>query len=273
MSFIKLLILGIIQGISEWLPISSSAHLLLYEKWANVSMYPDPFLNANFLNLLTVVIQLGSVGAVMMLFNRQLNPFDPRKSKKGKAITYGLWIKIIVAALPSLLVGITLSRFADHYFHNEIVIAIMLIVIGILFIVVENHSVPLRIRKLNQMDLLTAFKIGCVQTVAIIPGASRSGSSILAALMEGVDRKVACEFSFLISIPVIIGASLLKIIQYSAGITFGGWLYVIGGCLISFIVSLFVIRILINYIKTHDFRVFGIYRILLAIVVIISIFL
>ena len=263
MSFIKLLILGIIQGISEWLPISSSAHLLLYEKWANVLMYSDPILNVNFLNLLTVVIQLGSVGAVMMLFNRQLNPFDPRKSKKGKAITYGLWIKIIVAALPSLLVGITLSRFADHYFHNEIVIAIMLIVIGILFIVVENHSVPLRIRKLNQMDLLTAFKIGCVQTVA----------SILAALMEGVDRKVACEFSFLISIPVIIGASLLKIIQYSAGITFGGWLYVIGGCLISFIVSLFVVRILINYIKTHDFRVFGIYRILLAIVVIISIFL
>lgn len=270
MSLIQLLILGLIQGISEWLPISSSAHMILFEQFSSIQMYKDPLLNSNYLNLFTVMIQLGSIFAVFLLFKRQLNPFDPRKTKKGQAITYGLWIKVAVACLPTVIVGAFVSRFVDHYFHKAWVIAIMLALYGILFILVENHPHPTRIHKLSQMDIVTALKIGLAQIVSIIPGTSRSGASIMGALLCGVDRKVACEFSFFMSIPIMIGASVLKVVQYAAGVDIKGWLYIIGGCFISFIVSIYAIRFLINYIKNHDFKIFGVYRILLAIVVILS---
>lgn len=270
MEFIKVIILGIIQGITEWLPISSTAHLLLFDKWVGLNMYTDPLLNENFFNLFLVVIQFGSIFAILFMYSKRLNPFDASKSRKAKNATIRLWLKLAIGCIPTVVVGLLVSNFVDKYFHAAWVIAVMLIVYGILFIMVEARPQPTRIKTLGQIDYLTALKIGCAQTLAIIPGTSRSGSTIMGSLLLGVDRSVACEFSFFLAIPVMFGASVLKLFQYAAGITWVGWLSVILGMGVSFIVSLFAVKYLLEYIHHHDFKAFGIYRIVLGVIVLIS---
>lgn len=272
MEWLKIIILGIIQGITEWLPISSTGHLLLFEHWVGLTMYEDPLVNADFFNLFLVVIQFGSILAIVYLFFKRLNPFDPRKTVKAKRSTIRLWIKLIIGCIPTAVIGLLLNDFIDRYFHTSFVIAVMLITYGIAFIVVENHPLPEKVHTLDQLSYGTAFKIGCAQTLAIVPGTSRSGATIVGSLLLGVNRTVATEFSFFLACPVMLGASLLKVFSYGAGITWIGWVAILLGTAVSFVVSLFAVKYLLYYIRKHDFKVFGYYRIILGLIVLLTVF-
>ena len=272
MEWIKVIILGIIQGITEWLPISSTGHLLLFEHWVGLTMYDDPLLNADFFNLFLVVIQFGSILAIVYLFFRRLNPFDPRKTQKAKRSAIRLWIKLIIGCIPTGVIGLLLNDFIDRYFHTSFVIAVMLITYGVAFIVIENHPITEKVHPLDQLSYGTAFKIGCAQTLAIVPGTSRSGATIVGSLLLGVNRTVATEFSFFLACPVMLGASLLKVFSYGAGINWVGWLAILLGTFVSFVVSLFAVKYLLVYIRKHDFKAFGYYRIILGLIVLLTVF-
>ena len=258
---IKTIILGIVQGITEWLPVSSTGHLILFDSlW--------PLTPPEFFNVFKVVIQFGSILAVLFLYFKKLNPFDPSKSNKQKKDTFSLWGKVIVGVIPAGIIGLLLDDIIDGYLSANFVIAITLIAYGIIFIIVEKNPKPVTINKLEQLDYLTSLKIGFFQCLALIPGTSRSGATILGGLHCGCSRYVASEFSFFIAIPVMAGASLLKIVKYIMGFGFfslSQLVLLIIGTFISFIVSIFAIRTLLNYVRKHNFTVFGYYRIALGI--------
>lgn len=294
LDIIKSIVYGIVQGITEWLPISSTGHLILVEQFLSFDNVSD-----GFFNMFDVVIQFGSILAVVVLFWHKIWPFYHKKAKESKAeliksdkdpVLFGsfalsmdafwMWVKIVVACLPAVIYGLLLDDAVGELFEKNIpgtdvkiqviVVAVMLILVGILFIVIENRNqnkVP-KINSLTDVTYRAALIIGLCQLVAAaLPGTSRSGSTILGAIVIGVSRTVAAEFTFFLAIPVMLGASLLKIVKFGFAFTGSELLILLVGTVVSFVVSLFVLRFLMGYIKKHDFKVFGWYRIALGILV------
>lgn len=262
---IKTIFLGIIQGITEWLPISSTGHLLIFNSiW--------PMLPNEFFDVFKVVIQFGSILAVIFLYWHRLNPWDGRKNEKQKKRTFNLWLKVLIGCIPAGVFGLILNDLIDSVLSANFVIAVTLIAYGIIFIVVEKHPKKATIKNIESMDYLTALKIGFFQCLALIPGTSRSGATILGGLYSGCTRTLSSEYSFFIAIPTMAGASLLKIVKYvhvNGMFPMSQLFLLLLGTFISFVVSLFAIRLLINYVKKHDFTVFGYYRIVLGILVLL----
>ena len=262
---LKAVLFGIVEGVTEWLPISSTGHLILLNEFINLNVSDE------FKSMFDVVIQLGAILAVIVLFFHKLNPFAPSKSGEEKKKTWDLWFKVVVSIIPSGVVGILLDDWMDEHLHNGIVVSIALIVYGIAFLLVERKNQKGKHLKLigdvHDIDYKTALLIGCFQCLSLIPGTSRSGSTILGAIMIGVGRSAGAEFSFFMAIPTMLGASAIKGLKFllsgvSATGTEIGVLVV--GCVVSFVVSLIVIKALIEYVRKHSFAAFGVYRIILG---------
>ena len=264
---LKTIVLGIVQGITEWLPISSTGHMILVDAFMPLTVYPDPVVNKEFVDMFMVVIQLGSIIAVLLLYFHKLNPFSPKKSAEQKKDTWILWSKVLVAAVPAAIVGLLFDDIIDSYLYNPLTVAITLFVYGVLFIIIEKTKKPASIKNLNDLDYLTALKIGAFQMLALIPGTSRSGSTILGASIVGCSRRVASEFSFFLAIPMMFGASLLKLIKLKMSLDFAGIAILLTGMVVAFVVSVVAIKSLLKYIKKHDFTAFGIYRVVLAVII------
>lgn len=265
LEFLKIVVFGLVEGFTEWLPISSTGHLILVENIVHLNASED------FMNVFRVVIQLGAIMAVVVMYFNRLNPFDPRKKEKQRLATWHLWIKIIIACLPAAVIGLLLDEILDKYLYNPYVVAAMLIIYGILFIVLEKHNefVDFPIKKVSQINYINAFYIGLFQLLALIPGTSRSGATILGAMLLGCSRTAASEFTFFLGIPVMFGASLLKIMHYGLAFSFVEIFYLIAAMVIAFMVSLYSIKFLMNYVKNHDFKFFGYYRIVLGVIVLV----
>lgn len=263
---IKTLILGIIEGITEWLPISSTGHLILAEEFIKLNMTDE------FMEMFDVVIQLGAIMAVVVVFFDKLNPFSSHKTRDERFDTYALWIKVIAACLPAAVIGLLFDDIIDKYLFNSNVVALMLIVYGIIFIVIENRNkgVKPRFGRLEKLPLQTAFLIGIFQVLALIPGTSRSGATIIGGLILGCSRYVAAEFTFFLAIPVMFGASLLKIIKFGIGFSASEVAILIAGMLSAFFVSVWAIKFLMGYVKNNNFKVFGWYRIALGLIVMVT---
>ena len=268
LEILKAILFGIVEGITEWLPISSTGHLILLDEIFRLKVSDE------FYEMFQVVIQLGAIGAVLVLFWDKLNPFAPGKDQKAKDQTWSLWIKVIAAVLPSAILGLLLDDWMDANLYNHIVVAITLVLYGVAFIYIEqrNRSKAPKVKTVHAIDLRTAVLIGCFQCLSLIPGTSRSGSTILGGILLGVGRAAASEFSFFLAIPTMLGASLLKLVKFIfSGVSMGfvEFLVLIVGCGVSFVVSLFVIRKLMEYVRRNSFAVFGIYRIALGAVVLL----
>ena len=266
LEMLKVILLGIVEGITEWLPISSTGHLILVDEFVKLGA------SEAFKEMFNVVVQLGAIMAVVVLYFNKLNPFSKKKSRKQKKQTIDLWVKVVVACIPAGVLGILFDDWMEEHLHNYVVVALMLIIYGVLFIVVENwnkKSTP-RVTKLSEVSYQTALAIGAFQVLSLIPGTSRSGATIVGALVIGVSRYVAAEFTFFLAIPVMFGASGIKILKFLAdggGFTGMEATMLIVGCLVAFFVSVFAIKFLMGYIKKNDFKVFGYYRIVLGILV------
>ena len=262
---LKTIILGIVEGITEWLPISSTGHLILVDEFIHLNV------SAAFKEMFDVVIQLGAIMAVVVLYFHKLNPLSPKKNRKQKHETMVLWYKVIFAVLPAAVIGILFDDAIHDRFFNPVVVAATLIIYGVLFIVIENHNERSRRRGMDSLSGLTyrmAFIIGVFQVLSLIPGTSRSGATIVGGILIGCSRTVAAEFSFFLGIPVMFGASLLKILKFGLSFT-GTELVVLAiGMIVSFLVSIVSIKFLMGYVKRHDFKAFGVYRIILGILVI-----
>ena len=267
MEILKSIFLGIVEGITEWLPISSTGHMILVDEFIKLNV------SDAFLKMFLVVIQLGAILAVICLYFDKLNPFSSKKSKTQKNETWNIWGKVVVGVIPAALVGLFLDDFMDAHFYNWQTVSITLILYGIFFIVLErkNKTKSFRIKSFKHLTYPTAFKIGCFQVLSLIPGTSRSGSTILGAMLIGTSREIAAEYSFFLAIPVMFGASFLKTLKYvsEVGFTVTGLEFkiLISGLVTAFIVSVLAIKFLIKYIKKHDFKAFGWYRIILGILV------
>lgn len=261
---IKVIVLGIVEGITEWLPISSTGHLILVNEFIKLNMTDA------FMEMFNVVIQLGAIMAVVVLYFHKLNPFSPKKNRKEKMDTMQIWFKVVVAVLPSAVIGLLFDDWLDEHLYKPIVVALMLILYGILFIVVENRNRRRRpsTRSFETLSYGTAIGIGMFQLLALIPGTSRSGATILGGILLGCSRYIAAEFSFFLGIPTMFGASLLKIVKFGLAFTSTELIVLILGMVVSFVVSIIAIKFLLNYIKNNDFKVFGVYRIILGILVI-----
>lgn len=268
---LKTILLGIVEGITEWLPISSTGHLILVNQIVQLNV------SEQFMDMFNVVIQLGAIMAVVVLYFNKLNPFAPSKTEKQKVHTWQLWFRVVVACLPAAIIGIPLDDWMEEHLHNSIVVAAMLIIYGILFLIVENMNKTRRptITSFSQMNYKHALIIGGWQVLSLIPGTSRSGATIVGALLMGTFRHIAAEFTFFLAIPVMFGASALKIVKFiikGVGISGLEVAILIVGCLTAFIVSILAIKFLMGYIKKNDFKVFGVYRIILGIIVLASFF-
>ncbi len=269
LDFIKALLFGIVEGITEWLPVSSTGHMILLNEFVKMNV------SAEFWNMFLVVIQLGAILSVVVLYWNQIFPFDLSKKaiaekKINRPDIWMLWVKIIIACLPAVVVGLPLDDWIDEHLYNGFVVAVMLILFGILFIVVEtrNKGKESKINSLDEITFKTALIIGAWQVIAaLLPGTSRSGATIVGALLLGVSRTVAAQFTFFLAIPVMFGASLLKIVKFGFDFTGTEAAILLIGMISAFAVSIFVIRCLMSYIRKHDFKPFGWYRIALGIVV------
>lgn len=263
---LKVIFLGIVEGITEWLPISSTGHMILVDELITLKVSNE------FKEMFLVVIQLGAIFAVILLFWNKIFPFNFKKGRPFiKMDIMTLWFKIIVACLPATVMVLLFDDLIDHYFYNYITVAITLIVYGVLFIIIENrnkHRTP-GIRSLPDITYKTALLIGLFQLLSMIPGTSRSGSTILGAIILGSSRYVAAEFSFFLAIPAMLGYSLLKMIKFGFDFNSNEILTLVLGMLTAFVVSVFAIKFLMGYVKKHDFKVFGYYRIILGILVVI----
>lgn len=264
----KAVILGIIEGITEFLPISSTGHLYLANYFVKLAQ------PKSFIDMFMVVIQLGAILSVVLIYFRKLNPFSPSKTPHQRHLTWNLWFKVIVATLPAVIVGLPLNDWLDKHMTNWQVISATLIIYGILFIVLEDYYKKRKpsLTKLNSLSYQMAFMIGIFQVLSLIPGTSRSGATILGAMLLGASRYVSTEFSFFLAIPTMFGASLLKIYEYfhHGNIFVGNQLAIlIVGMIVSFVVAYIAVKFLIKYIQTHNFKPFGWYRIILGIIVVL----
>lgn len=275
--FIKSIILGIVEGITEWLPVSSTGHLIIVNEFLQLNVSSDPVVNDAFIEMFDVVIQLGAIMAVVLIFWKKLFPFGKKNNahpfkQEGlgayiKADIMQMWFKVLVACIPAAVIGLILDEWIDEHFYNPWVVSIALIVFGVAFIIIENRNknVKAKVNTINELTYKSALIIGGFQLIAaLFPGTSRSGSTIVGALMIGISRTVAAEFTFYLAVPVMFGASLLKLIKYDGGFT-GTQIGILAvGMIVAFVVSVFVIKFLMDYIKKHDFKVFGWYRIVLG---------
>lgn len=270
MELLKAVLFGIVEGVTEWLPISSTGHLILLNEFITLNV------SDAFRSMFDVVIQLGAILAVIVLFFHKLNPFSPTKSEGGKKQTWQLWFKVVAAIIPSGIVGVLFDDWMEAHFHNATVVAIALIVYGVAFILVERRNARRvggkTVEDVYAIDYKTALLIGCFQCLSLIPGTSRSGSTILGAILIGVGRSAGAEFSFFMAIPTMLGASAIKGLKFLlSGVTATGTEIgvLIVGCVVSFLVSLLVIRGLMEYVRRHSFSAFGVYRIILGVVVLV----
>lgn len=270
MELLKAVLFGIVEGVTEWLPISSTGHLILLNEFITLNVSDE------FRSMFDVVIQLGAILAVIVLFFHKLNPFSPRKTEGEKKQTWQLWFKVIAAIIPSGIVGVLFDDWMEAHFHNATVVSIALIVYGVAFILVERRNDRRvggkTVEDVYAIDYKTALLIGCFQCLSLIPGTSRSGSTILGAILIGVGRSAGAEFSFFMAIPTMLGASAIKGLKFllsgvaATGTEIG---VLIVGCVVSFLVSLLVIRGLMEYVRRHSFSAFGVYRIILGVLVLV----
>ena len=260
---LKVIILGIVEGITEWLPISSTGHLILVEEFVKLNF------SQSYLDMFNVVIQLGAIMAVVVIYFHRLNPFSPKKTEKQKRMTLQLWVKVVIASIPAGVVGVLFNDLIEEKFNNSYVVATMLIVVGVLFIVIENRHKGRKpqITKISQMGVPVLIWIGVFQMLAMIPGTSRSGATIVGALALGVSRTAAADFTFFLAIPAMAGASLVKLRHFGFDFTGTELGLLLLGCVVSFVVSILAIKFLLKYIQNHDFKAFGYYRIVLGIIV------
>ena len=264
---LKAILFGIVEGVTEWLPISSTGHLILLNEFITLNVSEE------FQSMFDVVIQLGAILAVIVLFFYKLNPFAPSKTAPEKKKTWDLWFKVIAAIIPSGVVGVLFDDWMDAHLHNGIVVSIALIVYGIAFILVERKNEGKHLRMVDDVHAITyktALLIGLFQCLSLVPGTSRSGSTILGAILLGVGRSAGAEFSFFMAIPTMLGASAIKMLKFllsGMGITGQEIGILLVGCVVSFIVSLLVIKALMDYVRRHSFSAFGVYRIVLGAVV------
>lgn len=270
---VKAIVLGIVQGITEWLPISSTGHMILVNELMPLTVLADAAANKEFVDMFMVVIQFGSILAVLLLYFHKLNPFSPRKNAYEKRSTIDLWLKVIVAVVPAGIIGVLFDDLIDAYFYNPITVAAMLIVYGVAFLVIESRHRRPSVTSFDKMSYKTALAIGAFQVLALIPGTSRSGATILGAVLLGCSRGIAAEFSFFLAIPVMFGASLLKLIKMKIAFSLATASVLLVGMIVAFIVSVFAIRFLMGYIRKHDFKAFGVYRIVLGVLVLAYFFL
>jgi len=286
LEWLKAILYGIVEGITEWLPISSTGHLILIEDLIPFAFSSDAVFMDEFTEMFQVVIQLGAILAVLVLFWSKLWPFSKKKTKTEKRNTWSLWIKVVIASVPAALVGILgdklleklTSKDIDGWLYNSFVVAMALIVYGVAFILIErfHRGSMARVETVDEITFRTAFLVGCFQTLSIIPGTSRSGSTILGAMLLGLSRGAGAEFSFFMAIPAMVGASGIKVLGFldylgesSVTVPIEAWITLAIGCAVSFLVSLFAIRFLVDFVKKHSFTAFGIYRIVLGALVLI----
>ena len=268
LEILKAVLFGVVEGITEWLPVSSTGHIILLDEFIRLQASEE------FKSMFDVVIQLGAILAVIVIFFHKLNPFDPKKSPAKKKATWELWFKVCVAILPSGIVGVLFDDWMDAHLHNWFVVSLMLIVYGVAFLYVErlNEKRTAAIGRVWDIDWRTALLIGCFQCLSLVPGTSRSGSTILGAILLGVGRSAGSEFSFFMAVPTMLGASAIKLLKFllsGAAFGFGELVILLVGTVVSFVVSMIAIKALMNYVRNHSFAAFGWYRIVLGIVVIL----
>lgn len=266
LEILKAILFGIVEGITEWLPISSTGHMILLDEFIHLGVSEE------FYKLFEVVIQLGAILAVVLMYFKTIFPWGFGKTKEDTKNTLNLWGKILVACIPAAFIGILFDDWLDEHLYNSVVVSLALIIYGIIFIVIESKNFGKRnTKKLNDITYKQALGVGGFQLLSLIPGTSRSGSTIIGGLILGLERSVAAEFTFFLAIPVMAGASFLKLVKYVLDVGFvfqASELLLLGvGCLVAFIVSILIIKFLMNYIRKHDFKVFGWYRIALGILV------
>lgn len=263
---IKSVILGIVQGITEWLPISSTGHMILADQFLNLNF------DKAFVDLFMVVIQFASIIAVTVMYFNRLNPLNPSKTVMERKQILTMWFKVLAAVIPAAVIGLKFDDIITKYCYNAYVVSFTLIIYGVLFIVIENRNKSPKIKSISELSYKTAFEIGIFQMLALIPGTSRSGATILGAVMLGLSREAAAEFSFFLAIPVMLGASSLKTVKYFINYGFIGFdesVVLAAGMLTAFVVSVFAIKFLMHYIRKHNFKIFGYYRIILGIAVLL----
>ena len=269
---LKVIILGLVEGVTEWLPISSTGHMILLDEFIKLDVSEE------FMSMFLVVIQLGAICAVPVLFWERLNPLSKKKNTFERKSILRVWGKVIVGTLPAAVLGFVLDDLLDRYFYNYIVVALALIIYGIVFIFAEKNKAEEKnnIKSIDELTYTDALKIGAFQSLSLVPGTSRSGSTILGGMLIGASREASAEFSFFMAIPIMLGASLLKILKFViSGVTFAmdEALFLLVGIIVSFVVSLIAISFFMDFVKSHSFKIFGYYRIILGAVVLIYFFL
>ncbi len=268
MELLKTVVLGIVEGLTEWLPISSTGHMILVDEFIKLDV------SKSFMDMFLVVIQLGAILAVVVLNFEKLNPFSSWKSSWEKRATWQLWYKVILACVPAAVIGLLFNKFMEEHFMTAPVVAATLIFYGIMFLVVETYNkrrTP-RVREIERLDYKTAFIIGLFQVLSLVPGTSRSGATILGGILFGTSRYVAAEFTFFLAIPVMFGASLLKMVKFGWHYTGSEILILVVGMATAFVVSILSIKFLLRYIKNNDFKAFGWYRIVLGVIVVLYLY-
>ena len=268
MELLETVVLGIVEGLTEWLPISSTGHMILVDEFIKLDV------SKSFMDMFLVVIQLGAILAVVVLNFEKLNPFSSWKSSWEKRATWQLWYKVILACVPAAVIGLLFNKFMEEHFMTAPVVAATLIFYGVMFLVVETYNkrrTP-RVREIERLDYKTAFIIGLFQVLSLVPGTSRSGATILGGILFGTSRYVAAEFTFFLAIPVMFGASLLKMVKFGWHYTGSEILILVVGMATAFVVSILSIKFLLRYIKNNDFKAFGWYRIVLGIIVVLYLY-
>ena len=265
LEILKVIIIGIVEGITEWLPISSTGHIIFIEQLFNFNV------SENFKDMFDVVIQLGAILAVAVVYFKKLNPFNKGRNKKKMYLTIELWKKIIVACLPAAMLGLLINHWVKEHLLNGFVISMALIIYGILFIMIENSNKnrEYSTKSVYSINYQTALFIGFFQVLALIPGTSRSGATIIGAMILGVSRSVSVEFSFFLSIPIMFGASLLKLVKFGLHYSMAEIVYLLLGMTVAFFVSVFSIGFLLNWIKKNNFKFFGYYRIVFGLIILV----
>ena len=268
MELLKTVVLGIVEGLTEWLPISSTGHMILVDEFIKLDV------SKSFMDMFLVVIQLGAILAVVVLNFEKLNPFSSWKSSWEKRATWQIWYKVILACVPAAVIGLLFNKFMEEHFMTAPVVAATLIFYGVMFLVVESYNkrrTP-RVREIERLDYKTAFIIGLFQVLSLVPGTSRSGATILGGILFGTSRYVAAEFTFFLAIPVMFGASLLKVVKFGWHYTGSEILILVVGMATAFVVSILSIKFLLRYIKNNDFKAFGWYRIVLGVIVVLYLY-
>ncbi len=261
---LKSIVLGVVEGITEWLPISSTGHMILVNKFMGTG---TGFFNSQ---LFLYVIQLGAILAIATIYFNKLNPLSPKKSKQEKNNTWQMWFKVVAACIPAGVFGLLLNDFMDSI-STPLMVAVMLIIYGVAFILVEKKNKQPKINSMDDLSYKTAIFIGLFQVLSIIPGTSRSGATILGGILLGTSRDLAAEFSFFLAIPIMLGVSLLKIVTNTYPMTTNEWILLIIAMAVSYIVSMISVKFLVKYVKEHDFKVFGVYRIVLGFIVVLAV--